>query len=104
MKVTDVKVVSAQVEATVSLNADEVARLGIQVDHTTLTAIAQASLGAPTAEQEVTRVTYLQDDPNTLSDVVDERTAEIEADKQRLDRIDAAKADRAWDEYKENKV
>lgn len=102
MRITDVKVVSAQVQANVELDAGELATLGIQVDNTTLEALAQAKLANEANEQgKLTQVSYLEDDPNTLSDVVDERTAHIEADKQRLDRQDAAKADAAWNDHKD---
>lgn len=104
MRITDVKVVSAQVQANVELSETEVAQLGIQVDNTTLEALAQAQLAASGDAGKLTQVSYLHDDPNTLSDVVDERTAEIEANKQKLDRQDSAKADAAWNDHKENKT
>lgn len=100
MDITDIKIVSAQITANVKLNEQELAQLDIKVDEASLQSLALATLAPPSAVP----VAYIENDPNSLSDVVDERTAEIEAHKQRLDRHDAAKADAAWDDHKNNKI
>lgn len=109
MKVTDITVHSATVTAKVELDAGEVSQLGLTIDEQSLAKLAQAQLSAP----QLTPVSFIEhetqpsrypalDDPNTLSDVVDERTAEIEAHKQRLDQRDSAKADEAHNNRKES--
>lgn len=100
MNIKDIKIVSAQITANVELNEQELAQLDIKVDEASLQSLALATLAPPS----VVPVAYIDNDPNSLSDVVDERTAEIEAHKQRLDRADAQKADAAWDSFKESKI